>query len=171
MTVKYETEPLLVGTYVKIRNSDYGRAQVVEYRGLLGPGGSRVYRVCVRKKPSPAFTEVREDQLEVLPAKKRDGREDSPERLEPPLAASAPPSNEALRRILATPVKYETEPLQIGTYVKIRNSHYGRAQIVEYRGLLGPGGSRVYRVCVRKKPSPAFTEVREDQLEILLAKE
>ncbi len=68
MTIKYETEPLPVGTLVKVRDTNYGRAQIVEYRGPLGPGGARIYGVRVGRKPS-AYTEVREDQLEVLPAK------------------------------------------------------------------------------------------------------
>ena len=57
------------------------------------------------------------------------------------------------------------EPLKIGTLVKIRDSGYGPARIVEYRGPLGPGGARIYRIRVRKKPRPAYIEVREDQLE------
>lgn len=59
------------------------------------------------------------------------------------------------------------EPLKIGTLVKIRDSGYRRAQIVEFRGPLGPHGARVYRVQVRKKPQPAYIEVVEDQLETL----
>jgi hypothetical protein len=43
-----------------------------------------------------------------------------------------------------------TEPLPIGTPVKIRDSGYGRAWIVEYRGPLGPNGARIYRVMVRR---------------------
>jgi hypothetical protein len=66
MATRELIEPLKVGTPVKIRNSGYGRAQVVEYRGALGPNGVRVYRVRVRKKPHPAYIEVREDQLETL---------------------------------------------------------------------------------------------------------
>lgn len=58
-----------------------------------------------------------------------------------------------------------TEPLRIGTIVRIRDSGYGRAQIVEFRGPLGPNGARVYRVLVRKKPQPSYIEVLEDQLE------
>jgi hypothetical protein len=65
MTTREAGEPLKVGTLVKIRNSGYGRAQVVEFRGPLGPKGARVYRVRVRRKPRPAYIEVREDQLEV----------------------------------------------------------------------------------------------------------
>lgn len=59
-----------------------------------------------------------------------------------------------------------TEPLKIGTIVRIRNSGYGRAKIVEFRGPLGPNGTRVYRVRVRKKPKPAYIEVVEEQLEL-----
>jgi hypothetical protein len=65
---KDAAEPLEVGTLVKIRDSGYGRAEIVEFRGPLGPGGARVYRVLVRRKPSPAYIEVVEDQLEELPA-------------------------------------------------------------------------------------------------------
>jgi hypothetical protein len=64
---------------------------------------------------------------------------------------------------MATP--NPTEPLKIGTVVRIRDSRYGRARIVEYRGPLGPNGARVYRIRVRKKPRPAYIEVVEDQIE------
>lgn len=60
-------EPLPVGLWVKIRNTGFGRCKIVEYRGPLGPGGARIYRVRYRRKPSPAYTEVREDQLEIIP--------------------------------------------------------------------------------------------------------
>jgi hypothetical protein len=63
------TEPLKIGTVVKILNSGYRRARIVEFRGPLGPKGARVYRVRVRKKPRPAYIEVLEDQLETVPAK------------------------------------------------------------------------------------------------------
>jgi hypothetical protein len=53
---------------VKIRNSGYGRARIVEFRGPLGPNGARVYRVQVRKKPHPAYIEVLENQLETVKA-------------------------------------------------------------------------------------------------------
>jgi hypothetical protein len=68
MTTENTTDPLKVGTFVKILNSGYGRAQIVEFRGPLGPKGARIYRVRVRSKPRPAYIEVREDQLEVVPA-------------------------------------------------------------------------------------------------------
>jgi hypothetical protein len=55
-----------------------------------------------------------------------------------------------------------TRPYEIGTIVRIRDSGYGRARIVEFRGPLGPNGVRVYRLQVRKKPRPAYIEVLED---------
>ena len=63
-----------------------------------------------------------------------------------------------------------TEPFKIGTLVRIRNSGYGPARIVEFRGPLGPNGARIYRVRVRKKPHPAYIEVLEDQLEVVMVK-
>jgi hypothetical protein len=69
MTMPNLTEPLPIGTLVRIRDSGYRRARIVEYRGPLGPKGARIYRVQVRRKPQPAYTEVREDQLEVMPGK------------------------------------------------------------------------------------------------------
>lgn len=61
------------------------------------------------------------------------------------------------------------DPLRIGTTVRIRNSGYGKARIVEYRGAIGPKGAKVYRLRVRKKPKPAYIEVVEDQIETILA--
>lgn len=60
-----------------------------------------------------------------------------------------------------------TEPFEVGSVVKILNTGYGKGKIVEYRGPLGPRGSRIYRVRVRSKPKPAYIEVREDQLELV----
>jgi hypothetical protein len=65
MAVQYLTEPLTDGTFVRILNSGYHRAQIAEYRGPLGPKGARVYRVLVLKKPR-TYIEVLEEQLEVL---------------------------------------------------------------------------------------------------------
>lgn len=56
------------GTRVKILGTNFNRCWVVEYRGTLGPNGARVYGVLYRKKPR-GYTEVLEEQLEVLPAK------------------------------------------------------------------------------------------------------
>ena len=66
MISRNHTEPLEVGTVVKILNSGYGTARIAEYRGPLGPKGARVYRVLVQEKPRHVYIEVREDQLEVL---------------------------------------------------------------------------------------------------------
>ncbi|HEY3968207.1 MAG TPA: hypothetical protein VGM05_26830 [Planctomycetaceae bacterium] len=66
MVLRNLIEPLNVGTVVKILNSGYDRAEIVEYRGPLGPKGARVYRVLVQRKPRRDYIEVREDQLEVL---------------------------------------------------------------------------------------------------------
>jgi hypothetical protein len=66
-----ETKPaprFKYGDRVSIRYSDM-KGPIVELRGPLGPGGAQIYRVRVRRKPRPAYIEVREDQLELLPAK------------------------------------------------------------------------------------------------------
>ena len=65
MVTENVAEPLKEGTVVKILNSGYHRAEIVEYRGPLGPKGARVYGVVAVKKPR-LYLEVREDQLEVL---------------------------------------------------------------------------------------------------------
>jgi hypothetical protein len=66
MATQAQAEPLKEGTVVRILNSGYPRAIIVEYRGPLGPGGARVYRVLVQEKPRRIYIEVMEDQLEVL---------------------------------------------------------------------------------------------------------
>jgi hypothetical protein len=70
MTAQNTTEPLKIGTIVRIRNSGYGPAMIVEFRGPLGPKSARVYRLQVRGKPRPAYIEVLEDQLEAEPTGK-----------------------------------------------------------------------------------------------------
>ena len=70
MAMQHQTEPLKIGTIVRIRGSRYGRAKIVEFRGSLGPNGARVYRIRVRRKPRPAYIEVLEDQLVAEPAAK-----------------------------------------------------------------------------------------------------
>lgn len=67
MTTTGGTTALKVGAVVTIRDSGYKRGKIVELRGPLGPNGSRIYRVRVRRKPRPAYVELREDQLTVLP--------------------------------------------------------------------------------------------------------
>jgi hypothetical protein len=57
-----------LGDRVKIRHTREWRGRIVELRGPLGPGGAQIYRVRVRRKPDPMDIEVREDQLELIPA-------------------------------------------------------------------------------------------------------
>ncbi len=57
-----------VGDLVSIRLSGFHRGKIVEYRGPLGPGGARIYRVRIGRKPVRTYIEVREDQLVHLPA-------------------------------------------------------------------------------------------------------
>ncbi len=56
-----------VGDRVKILHTDNRRGKIVELRGPLAPGGVQVYRVIVRRKPKPAYIELREDQLVLIP--------------------------------------------------------------------------------------------------------
>jgi hypothetical protein len=66
---KSKPAPLLkLGDRVKILRSGGQQAQIVEVVGPLGPRGAQIYRVRVERDPEPAFIEVREDQLEPLPA-------------------------------------------------------------------------------------------------------
>jgi hypothetical protein len=65
--VKRADVPLKLGDLVKIRHSNL-RGRIVELRGPLGPGGAQIYRVRFRGKPNPAYIEVREDQLVLIPA-------------------------------------------------------------------------------------------------------
>lgn len=65
------------------------------------------------------------------------------------------------------PVKHTDPIFKLGDMVKIHYSGYKRAKIIELRGPLGPGGKQVYRVIVRRKPSPVYIEVLEEQLELL----
>jgi hypothetical protein len=72
MTEKKYAEPLLkVGDYVKIRHSGMKRGRIVELRGPLAPGGVQVYRVLLRRKPRRVYTELREDQVELIPPEER----------------------------------------------------------------------------------------------------
>ncbi len=52
---------------------------------------------------------------------------------------------------------------KVGQLVKIRHS-LGKAEIIEVRGPLGPGGMTVYRVSVKRWPRPAVMEVNADQI-------
>ncbi len=55
-----------VGKSVRVRNSGYKKARIVELRGPLGPNRAQVYRLRVRTKPRPQYIEVLEEQLEEL---------------------------------------------------------------------------------------------------------
>ena len=68
MAVRKVAEPLKLGDLVKIRNYAGKRGQIVELWGPLGPGGMRIYRVRVRRKPRPVYIDLREDQLVLIPA-------------------------------------------------------------------------------------------------------
>jgi len=58
-----------LGDRVRIRYSGFKSGRIVELRGALGPGGAHIYRVRVRRKPTPMDIEVLEDQLILLPPK------------------------------------------------------------------------------------------------------
>jgi hypothetical protein len=59
-----------LGDRVKIRRSGGMRGRIVEWRGPLGPRGEHVYRVMLRRKPTPSYIEVLEEQLQLAPAKR-----------------------------------------------------------------------------------------------------
>ena len=92
MDTKPEAEPLPVGTFVKILYSDFERAKIIEYRGPLGPGGMRIYRVRVRLKPKPFIADVREDQIVVIPPT--------------PVGDTAQPNPRAFRQFYAIALEY-----------------------------------------------------------------
>jgi hypothetical protein len=66
MATKKISQPLKVGDVVKIRHYGITRGKIVELRGPLAPGGKQVYRVIVRRKPTPVYIELSEDQLAPL---------------------------------------------------------------------------------------------------------
>jgi hypothetical protein len=58
-----------LGDRVKIHRSGGMRGRIVELLAPLGPGGVQIYRVLVRRKPESTYIELREDQLQLAPAK------------------------------------------------------------------------------------------------------
>jgi hypothetical protein len=80
MAIFYDSGPLKVGDLVKILNSGFTKpGRIVEFRGSLGPGGMRIYRVRVGSKPTSAYGEFREDQLEVVTKERKPGvKSDTP---------------------------------------------------------------------------------------------
>lgn len=69
MATNGSTPKFQPGDRIKVLHSSGLRGQVVELRGPLGPGGAQIYRIRIRRKPKSTYVEVREDQLEQLPAK------------------------------------------------------------------------------------------------------
>ena len=68
MTEKTAGPRFKMGDRVRIRYTDW-RGPIVELGGPLGPGGAQLYRVRIRRKPKPAYIDVLEDQLVLLPPK------------------------------------------------------------------------------------------------------
>ncbi len=58
---------IVVGDRVRVLHTAGLTGRVVELRGPLGPKGAQIYRLRLWRKPRPAYVEVREDQLELLP--------------------------------------------------------------------------------------------------------
>jgi hypothetical protein len=71
---------------------------------------------------------------------------------------------------MAMSTKKVVPSFKLGDRVKIRLSSL-RGRIVELRGPLGPSGAQIYRVRYRRKPRPAYVEVREDQLDLIRAED
>ncbi len=78
-----------LGDRVRIRLSGGTRGRIVEWRGPLGPGGAQIYRVRIHGRQRPTYTEVREDQLILIPPKDSQPTDDS-------AASSTPPPDRAL---------------------------------------------------------------------------
>lgn len=55
-----------LGDSVRIKNYAGKVGKIVEYRGLLGPGGAPVYRVQVRRKPNISYIELLANQIEAV---------------------------------------------------------------------------------------------------------
>jgi hypothetical protein len=68
MALKKVAQPLKLGDLVTIRHSGRKRGRIVELWGPLAPGGKQVYRVIVRKKPTPVYIDLPEDLLALIPA-------------------------------------------------------------------------------------------------------
>ncbi len=64
-----------LGDRVKILRSNNTRGIIVELRGPLGPKGAQIYRLRINRWPEATFIEVREDQLVLIPPKKKDGEQ------------------------------------------------------------------------------------------------
>jgi hypothetical protein len=80
MFIDDKPRPFKIGQRVLIRHTSGRTGRVVEYRGPLGPNGAEIYRLRLRGGRYPSYVEVREDQLEAIPA--------APSTPEPEAAAS-----------------------------------------------------------------------------------
>jgi hypothetical protein len=60
--------------------------------------------------------------------------------------------------------KKPSQIFKVGDLVTLRDPHKRRGKIVEHYGPIGPGGKQAYRVIVRRKPSPMFIDLTEDQI-------
>jgi len=67
MATKKPSQSFKVGDRVGILYWPKLRARIVEERGALGPGGTIIYSIRIADKPKPRYSEVREDQLILLP--------------------------------------------------------------------------------------------------------
>jgi uroporphyrinogen-III synthase len=65
---KHGSSLFKLGDKVRILRSRGLRGRIVELRGKLGPGGAEIYRVRIYGMAKPTYAEVREDQLELIPA-------------------------------------------------------------------------------------------------------
>jgi hypothetical protein len=70
MAKKKSAPALKLGDYVRIFHTEWPPGRIVEERGPLGPGGALIYRVRIKMAPRPIYIEVREDQVELVPAAK-----------------------------------------------------------------------------------------------------
>lgn len=75
------------------------------------------------------------------------------------------PAKKRSKPVAATASTNIGEPMKVGDRVRIRDYGGQRGKIVEFRGLLGPGGAPIYRVLISRRPLRDYIELREDQLE------
>ncbi len=71
---KKSAPPLKPGDLVKIPHSSFDRAEIVERHGPQAQDGVEIYRVRIGGKRKPLYIELREDQLELLPAAESRGQ-------------------------------------------------------------------------------------------------
>ena len=62
-----------LGDRVRILSPRGRTGKIIALLGTMGKSGLPVYHVLFRRKPRPAYTEVRSDQLELAPKEKSIG--------------------------------------------------------------------------------------------------